>query len=443
MFEYQNRHLSGWGRLETVETAAYAPGDDEELRSNVTGFTGDSLIGYGQGRSYGDQALNSGGSTILSVNRQRILDFDGSSGEVTCEAGVTLMQLMQTFLPKGYIPFVSPGTGFVTVGGAIANDVHGKNHDSHGSFGNHVTWIDLMTPSGEVTRISNSVRPTWFAATLGGSGLTGIIVRARLRLMPIKSNAISVREQRTENLEVTMARLTELRESATYLVAWIDGLSRGSKLGRGIVESAELSNESVPEPTPGKLNLSFNFPSFALNPLSISSFNALYYHRVPQAGRQRQMAVRKFLYPLDTLNNWNKMYGRRGFFQFQCVLPDETSARGMKKLLETVSRHHAASFLAVLKTLGGNGSGMLSFPMRGFTLALDFPNRGGVRKLLDELEAITLDHCGRIYLAKDATLSPENFHRMYPRLDEFRDVLAELDPKQRMQSNMSRRLKIH
>ncbi len=442
MTVWENKRLMSWGRLRPAAMMTCAPAK-AAVQAAIATDAPRGVISYGNGRSYGDQPLNDGGHAVLTSGLNRVLDFDPSSGELTCESGVTLAAIIRQFLPSGFIPTVSPGTGFVTVGGAIANDVHGKNHDRHGSFGNHVKWLDLAVPGGDVVRVAPDQHRRWFEATVGGCGLTGIIVRACIRLMPVPSNAVQLREERVANLDAMMARFEALRDSSTYLVAWVDALSGGPSLGRGIVESAELSEQGVEPGASRRMAMPFELPGAVLNPLSIGLFNAVYFRRVPAAGRERRVAIEKFLYPLDAIANWNRMYGRRGFFQFQCVLPDESAATGMRQLLTTIARHRAGSFLAVLKTLGTRSAGMLSFPMRGYTLALDFPNRGEVRVLLAELEAITLDHGGRIYLAKDAALSAQGFRAMYPRLEEFLDVLDEVDPRRRMRSDMVHRLGLH
>lgn len=429
-----------WGRLGPAAMDVCSPGGDSALAAALTASGPNGIIAFGNGRSYGDQPLNDGGNAILSDQLNRVLEFDAATGDVVCEAGVTLAGLIRHFLPLGFIPTVSPGTGYVTVGGAIANDVHGKNHDRHGSFGNHVRWLDLMLPAGEVVRLGPDQHRRWFEATIAGCGLTGFIVRACIRLMRVPSNAVQLREERAGSLQALMARLEEQRESSTYLVAWLDALASGASLGRGILEVAELSPHGVPDSRSRRLSMPVELPGFVLNPLTIGMFNALYFRRVPASGRDRRLAIDRFLYPLDAIDNWNRMYGRRGFFQFQCVLPDAAAPAGLRVLLKSIAQRRAGSFLAVLKTLGERSSGMLSFPMRGYTLALDFPNRGDVRTLLAELEAITLDHGGRIYLAKDSVLSAGGFRRMYPRLDEFLEVLNEIDPQQRMRSDMARRL---
>lgn len=400
------------------------------------------VIAFGNGRSYGDQALNTNGRGLTMRRLNRIIDFDPQSGQLICEAGITLREVVDRYLPAGFLPAVSPGTGFVTVGGAVANDVHGKNHERQGSFGNHIQWMDLALPSGQMVRVSPSDNLRLFAATLGGAGLTGIIVRVCLRMQRVPSNAVVLKEERIANLDGFLEQFEAVRKTAMYSVAWIDALASGGNLGRGILETAEYADEGLPEPGGGTRRVPFDLPEFVLNPLSISAFNELYYRRIPRRGRERRVTIPRFLYPLDAISDWNRLYGRRGFFQFQCVLPDETAAAGLRQLLQTIARQRAASFLAVLKTLGADGEGMLSFHTRGYTLALDFPNRAGARDLLARLESITLDHGGRIYLAKDATLSAAGFRRMYPRLKEYQQVLAEIDPGIKMNSDMARRLRI-
>ena len=246
------------------------------------------------------------------------------------------------------------------------------------------------------------------------------------------------------DLDAFMAGLAEARETAGYSVGWIDGMARGGELGRGILETAETADADAAAGTVAKKAraVPVDLPGFVLNPLSINLFNQAYYRRVPAEGRTRTLPVRQFFYPLDAIHHWNRIYGKRGFYQFQSVIPDAEAAAGMRKLLEAISDARAGSFLAVLKTLGGEGRGHLSFPMRGYTLALDFPRRDGVEELLARLAAISLDHGGRVYLAKDAVLDAESFARMYPKLGEFRDVLDSIDPERRMQSDMARRLNI-
>jgi decaprenylphospho-beta-D-ribofuranose 2-oxidase len=436
-------NLTGWGRTSGGAMTACRPERVSELRERVREGPADGgRIAYGAGRAYGDAALNSQGRVILTRRLNRMLAFDGDSGLLETEPGVTFNDLLAVFLPRGWLVPATPGTAFATLGGAVANDIHGKNHDRVGSFGDHLTWIDLMLPSGEIVRTTDSERPELFRATIAGLGLTGVIVGIGLRLMRVPSSAVRVRERRCRDLDAFLAALAEARQRATYSVGWIDGLAKGRELGRGLLEEAEPATEAVTDTPQRARRVPMDAPGSVLNPITIGLFNAAYYRRVPVGGRERIVPYRRFLYPLDAISDWNRIYGRSGFFQFQCVLPDASAPRGIRLLLEEIAGSGRASFLAVLKTLGAEGRGHLSFPMRGYTLALDFPRRGGVEDVLRRLERLTLDHGGRIYLAKDAVLSPEGFRAMYPKLPEFQAVLDAIDPEQRLNSDMARRLKI-
>ena len=436
-------NLTGWGRTSGGAMTACRPERVSELRERVREGPADGgRIAYGAGRAYGDAALNSQGRVILTRRLNRMLAFDGESGLLEAEPGVTFNDLLAVFLPRGWLVPATPGTAFATLGGAVANDIHGKNHDRVGSFGDHLTWIDLMLPSGEIVRTTDSERPELFRATIAGLGLTGVIVGIGLRLMRVPSSAVRVRERRCRDLDAFLAALAEARQRATYSVGWIDGLAKGRELGRGLLEEAEPATEAVTDTPQRARRVPMDAPGSVLNPITIGLFNAAYYRRVPVGGRERIVPYRRFLYPLDAISDWNRIYGRGGFFQFQCVLPDASAPRGIRLLLEEIAGSGRASFLAVLKTLGAEGRGYLSFPMRGYTLALDFPRRGGVEDVLRRLERLTLDHGGRIYLAKDAVLSPEGFRAMYPKLPEFQAVLDAIDPEHRLNSDMARRLKI-
>lgn len=430
--------LSGWGRWPVGQCTVLRPERRADIAKALAQVDGRGLIARGGGRAYGDQAINSGGAVLLTTRLDRLLDFDEASGVLVSEPGVTFNQIFELFLARGWAPPVSPGTGFATLAGAIANDVHGKNHDRAGSFGDHLTWIDLRLPDGTLRRL----RPDddLFAATVGGCGLTGVIERLALRLAPVPSNAVVMRARRMPDLDTFIGALETARGTASYSVGWIDGTATGAALGRGILETAEPSSENVPEAGARQRRMPIDFPDFALAAPSVRLFNEAYFRRVPRAGLERSVSLRRFLYPLDAVLEWNRIYGRRGFHQFQCVVPDAVARPALRQLMETISATGGASFLAVLKTLGGEGRGLLSFPLRGFTLALDFPRRPGTGALLSRLEAITLDHGGRIYLAKDSIASPESLDRMYPHLPAFRDLVRRLDPDRRLASDMARRL---
>lgn len=433
--------LGGWGRFPTARMDCYRPERVSEVAACLLAAP-DGLVMRGAGRSYGDQALNEGGGAILTERLDRLLDFDPESGVLVAEPGVNFATLLRLFLPRGWLVPVSPGTGFATLGGAVANDVHGKNHDQSGSFGDHVRWIDLMLASGEVRRISPTEDRVLFRATIGGMGLTGAILAIAFAMVRVPGPAMEVTESRISDLDEFVARLADARKRASYSVGWIDALARGGALGRGILETAELTAEPAEPLAQRARRVPFDLPGLALNPLSVRQFNRFYQRRVPPTGRQRRIPVGQFLYPLDAIQDWNRIYGKRGFHQFQCVLPDDASAGGLKDLLATVSAAGSASFLAVLKTLGGAGRGMLSFPQAGYTLALDFPHRSGTGELLARLERITLDHGGRIYLAKDSALSPPGFATMYPEARAFAAVLEEVDPGHKFTSDMARRLAV-
>lgn len=438
---WKRMDLSGWGRAGAATVEACRPERVADARRALGAVGREGLIAHGAGRSYGDAALNDGGRALLTRRLDRILAFDPATGDVVAEPGVTFADMLSIFLSKGFLVPVTPGTAFATLGGAVAHDVHGKNHDRTGSFGDHVRWLDLLLPSGETVRVSPTERPELFAATLGGIGLTGIILAIAFRLQRVPSPRVRVSERRMADLDAFLDGFAGSRATATYSVGWIDALARGKRLGRGILELAEPAGDAgTPPPKPRARHVPRDLPGFVLNPLSVALFNEIYYRRVPAAGRERLVPYEQFLYPLDAIHDWNRIYGKRGFYQFQCVLPDEASPAGLRALLEAVSAARGASFLAVLKTLGGEGRGYLSFPMRGHTLALDFPRGSGTDALMRRLERLTLDHGGRIYLAKDACLSAAGFAAMYPRLDAFRAVLREVDPEGRMSSGMARRL---
>lgn len=443
MVTWTETALTGWGRTTRHSAPACAPTDDAEAAAALADCAAESLLAHGGGRSYGDAALNGAGRILLTRRMNRVQAFDPESGRLVCEPGVTFRQLLDDYLPRGYLFPVSPGTAFTTIGGAVANDVHGKNHDKAGSFGNHLLWVDLLLPSGECRRVTPEDDPELFRATVGGIGLTGLMLRICFRMQRVPSAHMEVRERRMTDLDAFMSAFEDCRKTASYTVGWIDALARGRQMGRGILETAEFAPRSpAPHRSRQPRDFPLDLPSAALNALTVRLFNALYYRRIPAAGRDRAAPVGRFFYPLDAIGRWNRIYGRRGFYQFQCVIPNKHAWAGIPALLETVSAAGRGSFLAVLKTLGGSSRGHLSFPLYGYTLALDFPRRHGVEELLQKLENITRDHGGRLYLAKDALLSPEGFREMYPSLASFRAVLERVDPERRFESDMARRLRI-
>lgn len=404
------------------------------------------LIARGCGRSYGDAALQPN-LTLLSRRLDRLLAFDPDTGLLTCEAGTTLATILRVFLPRGWLPPVTPGTKFVTVGGMIASDVHGKNHHVAGSFGRHVRRLRLIVADGREVECGPDLEPELFRATIGGMGLTGIVTQVSFQLVRVPSAFIRQQVLRAPNLDAALAAFDE-SAGWTYSVAWIDCLSDGRHLGRCLVSRGEVAGpDDLPAPlftAPFAIlprlerRVPVDLPGWVLTPWSMRAFNALYYH----ASRPAELVVDmdRFFYPLDALQEWNRLYGRAGFTQYQCVLPRAAGRGALKLLLSTVQRAGQGSFLAVLKLFGPAGDGLLSFPMDGYTLALDFPWRSPVAGLLAELDDIVADHGGRIYLAKDARCGPEMVRRGYPKLGQFQAVRARWGAPGRLHSLLAERV---
>lgn len=417
--------LSGWGRYPILEANIHAPRSVATLQEFVRSEP--TLIARGNGRAYGDSAINPA-ATVTTRHLNRMLAFDPETGQLTAEPGVLLGDIIAAFLPRGWFPIVTPGTKFVTLGGAIAADVHGKNHHKDGSFRSCVDWIDVMGASGSVSRCSRAENPMLFDYTLGGMGLTGIITQAAIRLRPVETAWICQTTHPAPNLQAAMD-MFEANQGVTYSVAWIDCLAGGAGLGRSLVMFGEHARrDDLPEthrqmpfivPKKPKLRAPFDFPSFVLNGLTVRTFNALYYQAGSRKAGQQLVDWDAYFYPLDAILEWNRIYGRRGFAQFQCVLPLDTSEAGLSALLKAISKAQAGSFLAVLKRFGAQDSAF-SFPMEGYTLALDFPINAKTLRLLTELDRITLGHGGRFYLAKDSRMSAETFAASDNRIKAFR-----------------------
>ena len=435
-------HLRSWGGNSASRMTLVRPERSGAVAEAFAVARQGGLIAVGASRNYGDISLCEGGLGVDMQRLNRILDFDAEAGIVAVEPGITFETLHEFSARRGFLLPVIPGTGQATLGGGVASDVHGKNHDRHGSLGCHIEWLDVLCADGRIYRASPGQNADLYAATIGGIGLTGIIVGIAIRLMRLKANAVEVTEMRVENLDAFLDLLFEYRETATYTVGWIDALQRGAAMGRGIFQAGEPVDAARSDRKPVRIGIPVRLPDRTLNRVSVAAFNELYFRRVPQRGRKRIMGFRAFHNPLDAIADWNRLYGRRGFYQFQCVVPDEAAREGLRRILTEVSEARAASFLGVIKTFGSEGPGYLSFPMRGVTISLDLPACDSTRGLMERLEAITLDHAGRIYLAKDATLSARGFAQMYPELPAFRAVLRKFDPDGIFASNASRRLSI-
>ncbi len=381
------------------------------------------LLAYGLGRSYGDSCLNEGGTMLATRTLAHFMEFDATSGRLVCEAGVSLGEILRLVVPRGWFIPVSPGTKFVTVGGAIANDIHGKNHHRAGTFGRHLRRFELLRSDGSRRVCSAEHHPSLFHATIGGLGLTGLITWAELQLVPVASPWIDHESIRFERLDRFFDLAADSDRRFEYTVAWIDSLASGEALGRGLLlrgNHAGAGSEGTTRRA-RTLRIPFHAPSLLLSPWSLRLFNTAYYRLQRSACVRRTVHYEPFFYPLDGIEHWNRLYGRRGFLQYQSVVPPDAGPSATRAMLERISSRGLGSFLAVLKIFGDVPSpGLLSFPAPGATLALDFPNRGRTTlELLDELDAIVADHGGRIYPAKDARMSAESFRRFYPRWEEL------------------------
>ncbi|XAM01268.1 FAD-binding oxidoreductase [Phycisphaeraceae bacterium D3-23] len=436
--------LAGWGVQPRVDCAVYRPSGAAAIRELIEHAGAQrTLISRGLGRSYGDPATNAQG-VVLHTAMDRFLAFDDTTGVVTAEAGVSFADLIEALLPRGWFPAVTPGTKFVTLGGAVAADVHGKNHHRDGSFNTCVLSFDLLTPTGEHLTCSRDENTDVFWATLGGMGLTGFILAVTLQMLKVMSARIDVQTARVGSLDAMLEHFAKTDDDHRYSVSWIDCLARGAKLGRGVVMQgthAPGNGESDLRPARRRAKtVPFHFPKQALNALSVKAFNTTYYAK-HGSGRHTE-GFGPFFYPLDAVHHWNRVYGRRGFVQYQPVFPEQDGAAGVRAVIEKLSAAKRSSFLAVLKRMGGQPVGPLGFPMAGLTLAVDMPRGPGLRDFLHELDAIVLDHGGRVYLAKDAEMTADTFAAMYPRLNEFQQIRRRLDPAGVMASTQARRLGI-
>jgi len=441
--------ISGWGNVPRQVAQVFRPEKWSENRATVASTQPAQLIARGLGRSYGDAAMGDG--VVLQTRLDRFISFEPQTGILECEAGTPLADVLDVFVPRGFFPPATPGTKYVTLGGAIAADVHGKNHHRDGSIAEFVESFELLIADGQTLHCSREQNTEAFWATLGGMGLTGVILSCRLRLRSVDSAYIAVDYQRAANLDEALALFAHDDEKFQYSVAWIDCVASGAAMGRSVLMRgnhatvAQLPTKLQQQPLlispKRKKSVPFNFPSFTLSPLTVRLFNNRYYKR-SRIG-QHIIDYDSFFYPLDSVRQWNRIYGKRGFFQYQAVFPAGGARACLMELLGKLSASGRASFLAVLKTMGKSSGGMLSFPMPGQTLALDIPNSGAQTiEFLRELDQIVLRFGGRVYLAKDAAMKPETFRAMYPRLSEFEQARAKLDPNRRFESALSRRLEI-
>ncbi len=440
------RTISGWGRFPLTDCQITSPAPAADISAFVAATP--NLIARGNGRSYGDASLNAG-ATLDMRRYNRVLAFDRSTGLITCEAGVMLSDIVACFVPQGFFPPVTPGTRYVTIGGMIASDVHGKNHHCHGSFGNHVAWIDLVIADGSVVRCGPGANENadLFWATCGGMGLTGVIMRAAFTLTRIETSLIRQEIRRAPDLRAVMEEM-EASLDWTYSVAWIDCLASGRNLGRSALmlgEHAQLHELdakarrnplSIPEGR--EKAVPFDFPQIALNRISVSAFNALYY-RMQRPGI-RLVPLTPYFYPLDAIRDWNRIYGRAGFAQHQCALPLKSARYALAALLAETAKTGQGSFLAVLKRFGPGNAGPMSFPFEGYTLALDFPVNPTTLKLMDRMDRIVRDYGGRLYLTKDSRSDAATVIQGYNRIGDFRETLERYGSTEKFGSALKQRL---
>lgn len=434
--------VSGWGRFPVVDSDLLRPRSFEAVGEAVTAGS----VARGNGRAYGDAAIGAI-RTIGMTGFDRVRSFDPATGRIRLEAGVLLSDLIDTFGPRGFLPFVVPGTRFVSIGGAIAADVHGKNHHCEGGFGRYVDSILLRTGQGEIIEASRDENSDAFFATVGGMGLTGVILEVSMRLRPVQTGWIRERVISASDLDAAM-RALDVGDAATYSVAWIDCAARGPDLGRSLIYLGEHAvkgdladgADAFPAGKNPGLSVPVDLPSMTLNRTSIRAFNELYYRMgARRAGGNQVVSLYPYFFPLDSIADWNRIYGRRGFLQHQCVIPEAGARAVLGEILDRVSKRGDASFLAVLKKLG-HGDGILSFPLPGYTLALDFPLKGDILNFLDEIDRLVVAAGGRLYLAKDARQSRATFEAGYPALSRFKAIRKALDPDGVIRSKLSQRL---
>jgi decaprenylphospho-beta-D-ribofuranose 2-oxidase len=446
--------VTGWGRTPRSASHVVRPTSPDELAMAVKTAGSRGAIPRGLGRSYGDQAMNAGGLVVDTTGVSGLLDLDHRAGVARVLGGMSLRALLQEIVPRGWFVEVTPGTSHVTIGGAIANDVHGKGHHATGTFGAHVRSLVLALPDGTRRTLTPAETPDEFWATCGGLGLTGTVVEATIGLRPIETSLLRVDTDRVPDLDTLLARLLEGGRRYHYSVAWVDFLARGRSLGRAVIDQGDFAALDDlpardrrrrdplayrPQPTVPGLPTA---PNALLNRTSIAAFNEFWYRKAPRRRRGHLMTIDKFWYPLDMVIGWNRMYGSRGFTQWQCLVPFGAEDT-MREIVEAIAAHPAPSFLSVLKYFGKANPGPLSFPYPGWTLSIDVPTDvNGLGPLLDRLDERVLEVGGRLYLAKDGRMRPEHLPAMYPRLDQWRAVRNTLDPDRRLNSDLARRLNL-
>jgi len=431
-------NLMSWGMYPKIKNTDFKFTTAETLKEIIAEH--DKLIPYGNGRSYGDSALSS--NIIYVKPKDYFIDFDEESGLLHIQAGVLLSEILEHYIPRGWFLKVTPGTKLITIGGAIASDVHGKNHHVEGCFSECVEEFSIMLENGEVVNCSKKATSDLFKATCGGMGLTGVILDAKIYLKKISSQYIDQTTIKTKNLKETFTAFEEYQDKP-YSVAWIDCLAKGNEIGKCLLMVGDFRNDGkLNYKKKSQLSIPFNFPSFALNNLSVRAFNWLYYGKAKDGISKQRVDIDTFFYPLDAIGHWNRIYGKNGFTQYQFILPKETSYEGLEEILTVISNSGKGSFLAVLKLYGKANDNWLSFPIEGYSLALDFKIEKGLFELLDNLDEIVVKYKGRIYLTKDVRVSKETFEKGYPQIEKFRTYRQENKMDTKFQSLQSKRVGI-
>ena len=432
--------ISGWGRQ-------FVPGREVQ-GEDLQQLTKNATLSRGLARSYGDSALPPKGCTevVGTVLANRILSFSEKTGILRAEAGLALSTIVELYMPRGWFVPVTPGTKYVTLGGMVASDVHGKNHHRQGCFGDHVTSLKMRVASGEIVTCSPSEKTELFDATIGGMGLTGHILEVTFPMIRIPSPWIFQESERIENIDEFIIKLKESGPVWPFSVGWIDCLSQGENMGRGILMKGRWAKpeDKPPKKYPSKklkLRLPFLFPEFVLGPITVNAFNTLYYWKHFKKKQSGIIHPDTFWYPLDIADDWNLMYGKRGFTQYQCVLPESAGPGVARRFLEVLTKRGGASFLCIIKDTGAEGRGIISFPMPGISIALDIAVRDNTQKLVDDLNQFVIKENGRIYLTKDMFSSEEDFVAMdADRIARFNAVRDKWDPERKLRSRQSVRL---
>ena len=442
---FKSETIAGWGNFPWLKTKISILNSLSVAEKLVAEPT--TIIARGLGRSYGDQAINERGITAVTTQLNKFIAFDSQNGILCCEAGVILDEIITHFAPRGWFPSICPGTKFVTIGGAIANDIHGKAHHVDGSFVNCVLSFDTLLANGTIATASRTENSDLFWASFGGLGLLGIIVSATIQLRKIETTFFKQKAIKTKNLDQLLDAIDEADKTYNYSVAWIDSMATGKNLGRGVLTIgnaallADLPPNLLANPLQigkkAKIKLPLYFPEFALNNITVRLVNEVI--NFTQANSPKISHYEKFFFPLDAIHDWNKGYGKRGFIQYQFVIPEENGRKNIRTVLEKISASGCVPFLNVLKKFGAQ-QGQMSFPFQGYTFAIDFPVTPSLKSFTKELDKLVLSFGGRIYLGKDAMLDQKTFEAMYPQAEEWKKTKQKYDPDNKFQSAIGQRL---